>query len=73
MINMFIHSRRSLESHTQFQTKIDKVYTRFQNKYIVEGPKPIPFGVAHTYMVNIKENPPPPHPELKTIKQSPLG
>ena len=62
-----------------------KVYTRFQTKYIVVGPKPIPFGVAHTYsiqystvylqyMVDIKEYPPPPtHPELKTIKQSPLG
>ena len=29
---MFIHSRSSLENHTQFQTKMGKVYTRFQNK-----------------------------------------
>ena len=82
MINMFIHSHRSLESHTQFQTKMGKVYTRFQTKYIVVGPKPIPFGVAHTYsiqystvylqyMVDIKEYPPP-HPKLKPIKKSPL-
>ena len=67
MINMFIHSHRSLESHAQFQTKMSKVYTRFQTKYIVVGLKPTPFGVAHTYMVNIKENPsPPPPPRVKT-------
>ena len=72
MINyMFIHSHRSLESHTQFQIKMGKVYTRFQTKYSI-GPKPIPFGVAHTYIVDIKEYSPSP-PELKPIKQSPLG
>ena len=26
----FIHSRSSLEKHTRFQTKMGKVYTRFQ-------------------------------------------
>ena len=31
-INTFIHSRSSLENHTRFQTKMGKVYTRFQNK-----------------------------------------
>ena len=29
---MFIHSRSSLENHTRFQTKMGKVYTRFQIK-----------------------------------------
>ena len=64
MINMFIHSHRSLESHTQFQTKMGKVYTRFQTSYSV-GPKPILFRVAHTYIVDIKEYSPHP-PEVKT-------
>ena len=73
MINMFIHSHRSLESHTQFQTKMGKVYTRFQTRYSV-GPKPTPFRVAHTDMVDIKEYSPPPPPELKPILSShPLG
>ena len=30
--NTLIYSRSSLESHTRFQTTIDKVYTRFHNK-----------------------------------------
>ena len=30
--NTFIHSRSSLESHTRFQTTIDKVYTHFQTE-----------------------------------------
>ena len=30
--NTFIYSRSSLENHTRFQTKMDKVYTRFQTK-----------------------------------------
>ena len=31
-INTFIHSRSSLENHTWYQTKIGKIYTRFQTK-----------------------------------------
>ena len=31
-INTLIHSRSSLENHTRFLTKMDKVYTRFQTK-----------------------------------------
>ena len=31
-INMFIHSRSTLENHTPFQTKMGKVYTCFQAK-----------------------------------------
>ena len=29
---MFIHSRSFLENHTQFQTKMGKIYTRFQTE-----------------------------------------
>ena len=47
-INTFIHSRNSLENHTRFQTKMDKVYTRFQT-----------FGAAHTYMACTREYTPP--------------
>ena len=31
-INTFILSSSSLENHTRFQTKMGKVYTRFQSK-----------------------------------------
>ena len=41
MINTFIHSRSSLNNHTRFQTKIGKVYTRFQTK---TAQKPYPMG-----------------------------
>ena len=43
LINMFIHSRSSLENHTRFQTKMTNVYTytRFQTK---TAQKPNPMG-----------------------------
>ena len=31
-INTFVHSRSALENHTRLQTKMSKVYTRFQTK-----------------------------------------
>ena len=40
-IKMFIHSRSSLENPTRFQTKMGKVYTRFQTK---TAQKPYPMG-----------------------------
>ena len=40
-INTFIHSRSSLENHTRFETKMGKVYTRFQTK---KGQKPYLMG-----------------------------
>ena len=40
-INTFIHSRSSLEVHTQFQTKMGKVFTCFQTKTVQ---KPYPAG-----------------------------
>ena len=40
-INAFIHSRSSFENHTQFQTKMGKVYNPFQTK---KAQKPYHFG-----------------------------
>ena len=40
-LNTSIHSRSSLENHTRFQTKMGKVYTRFQTK---TAQKPPPMG-----------------------------
>ena len=51
-INTFVHSRNAVENHTRFQTKMSKVYTRFQTKKAQRS-----FGVAHTY---IGEYPPGP-------------
>ena len=50
-INTFIHSHSTLENHTQFQTKMGKVYTCFQTKTW-------PDGAAHTYIACIREYPP---------------
>ena len=56
----------SLENCTLFQTKIDKVYTRFLDRNVA---KTRPFGAAHTYIKYIREcpnsappPPPPPYP-----------
>ena len=43
---MFQHSRSSLENPTRFQTKMDKVYARFQTK---TAPKPYPMGGTYLY------------------------
>ena len=51
-INTFIDSRSSLENHTRFQTKMSKVFTRFQTKH------PYPIGRHVTYMAYIGEYPP---------------
>ena len=59
-IHAFIHSRSSgssLGNRTRFQTKMDKVCTRFQTKTAKKTP---PFGAAHTYMACIREYPSPP-------------
>ena len=57
---MFIHSLSSLKNHTQFQTEMGKVYTRFQTKKAEK-----PFGTARTCMGFVRENPPP--PQISTI------
>ena len=54
MTNTFMHS---LENRTRIQTKIGKVYTRFQSK---TAQKAIPFRAAHTYKANVRGYPPPP-------------
>ena len=54
-INTFIHSRSSLENHTRFQTKMGKVYTRFQTN-TAQKPHPITIdGAAHTCIAYIRE------------------
>ena len=53
-VNTFIHSRSSLENHTRFQTKMGKVYTRFQTK---TAQKPYPLG-RHIPIWLIKGVPP---------------
>ena len=52
-INTFIHSRSSPENHTRFQSKMGKVYTRFQTKTAQE---PYPMG-PHiiSYIAYIRE------------------
>ena len=51
-ITTFIHSLSSLENHTRFQTKMEKVYTRLQTK---TAQKPHPRGAAHTCIAYIRE------------------
>ena len=51
-INTFVHSRSALENHTRSQTKMSKLYTRFQTKRAQRS-----FGAAHKY---IGEYPPGP-------------
>ena len=55
----FIHSRSSVENHTRFQTRMGKVYSRFQTEKVQ---KPYPLRAAHTCMAYIREylDPPPP-------------
>ena len=43
---MFIHSRSYLENHTRFQTKMGKVFTRFQTKTARK-----PFPLKQMYLV----------------------
>ena len=45
-INTFMHSRKFVQNHTRFQTKMGKVHTHFQT-----------LGEAHTYMAYTREYP----------------
>ena len=66
----------SLENCTLFQTKIDKVYTRFLDRNVA---KTRPFGAAHTYIKYIREcpnlrtQPPAPPPPPTPTPHPPLG
>ena len=53
-INTFIHSRSSLKNHTRFQTKMGKVYTRFQTKTAQK-----PFSMGDIYSLFKGVLPPP--------------
>ena len=52
-INAIILSRSSFENRTRFQTKMGKVYTRFQTK---TAKNPYPMG-RHTFIAYIREYP----------------
>ena len=52
--NTLIHNRSSLVNHTRFQTKMGKIYTRFQTK---TAQKPHPLGVARTHIAYVREYP----------------
>ena len=52
-INAFIHSYSSLENHTWFQTKMGKVYTRFQTKRAQK-----PQSMGRHIMAYIRKYPP---------------
>ena len=56
-INTFIHSRSSLKNHTRFQTKMGKVYTRFQTK---TAQKPYLTGRHISIWLIYWSTPPPP-------------
>ena len=56
-INTFIHYRNSLENHTRFQTKMGKVYTRFQTK-TAQTPYPLAL-VGGTYSYALYKRVPP--------------
>ena len=56
---MFIQSCSSLKNHSQFQSKMGRVYSRFQTKTVQ---KPFPMGGGgHIPVAYIREYPPPPH------------
>ena len=58
--NTLIHNRSSVVNHTRFQTKMGKVYNRFQTK---TGQKPYPLG-WHIPIWLIYGSTPPPPPSL---------
>ena len=50
--NTLIYNRSFFVNHTRLQTKMGKIYTRFQTQ---NGAKTIPLGVPHTNMACIRE------------------
>ena len=55
--NTLIHNRSSFINHTRFQTKMSKIYTRFQTK---TAPKPHPLGGTYLFGLYRGLTPPPP-------------
>jgi len=75
-INTFIRSRNSLENHARFQTKVGKVYTRFQTKTAKKSPQNLTrWGGTYLYSL-CKGVPPSPgsrgkgKPRVTTVKIS---
>ena len=66
-INMLISSRSSPENHIRFQTKMGKVYTRFQTK---TAQKPYPMGRQISLYKGV---PPPPGYQSTSYIIEPLG
>ena len=64
-INTFIHSCSSLENHTWFQTKMGKLYTRFQTK----GHKN-PTWWGGTYLYSLYKGVPHPHPSRDRLQKA---
>ena len=64
-INTFIHSCSSLENHTWFQTKMGKLYTRFQTK----GRKN-PTWWGGTYLYSLYKGVPHPHPSRDRLQKA---
>ena len=60
-----VHSRSSLENHARFQTKMSKVYTRFNTK---QAQKTILYRLYEGVSL-----PPPPHPSMNLAFGSPWG
>ena len=60
----------SLENCTLFQTKIDKVYTRFLDRNVA---KTRPFGAAQYKIYKGMPQSPPPHPPPPRTPHPPLG
>ena len=56
-IKTFVHSCSSLKNHTRFQTKMGKMYTRFQNK---RRKNPTLSGGTYLYGLYNEISPPPP-------------
>ena len=65
--SMFVHSRNSLEYHTQFQQNGQSLYP-FSDQ---TAKKPLPCEAAHTFIVYISLNPgPPPPPPPHLVEKS---
>ena len=65
-ISTFVHSRSSLENHTWFQTKMNKVYTSFQIK---RRKNPTLWCGTYIYMAYIREY----RPGVEAWKSTPFG
>ena len=68
--NTFIHNHSSLKNHTQFQTKMGKVYTCFRSK---KAPKQNDTLWVGTYLYGLYKGVPPPPPSVGQYKVGVMG